>query len=80
MKGSVAILEGRLSRDGVGTCASGHSAGPPGVRKQLVHWWSGLNVVDVRYSPYYGHMGEELLMLKPTVLVSTQGGYLLLCF
>ena len=34
----------------------------------------------VRYSPYYGHMGEESLMLKPTVLVSTQGGYLLLCF
>jgi hypothetical protein len=47
VKGSAAILAGRLSRDGVGTYASGHSAGPPGVRKQLVHWWSGLNVVEV---------------------------------
>ena len=41
------ILAGRLSRDGVGACASGHSVGPPGIRKQLVHWWSGLNVVEV---------------------------------
>jgi hypothetical protein len=47
VKGSAAILAGWLSRDGVGTYASGHSAGPPGVRKQLVHWWSGLNVVEV---------------------------------
>ena len=32
---------------GVGTCASGHSAGPPGVSMHFVHWWSGSYVVEV---------------------------------
>jgi hypothetical protein len=49
VKGSAAILAGRLSRDGVGTCASRHNAGPPGVRKHFVHWWSGSNVCMWRW-------------------------------
>jgi hypothetical protein len=41
------MLARRLSRDGVGTCTSGHSAGPPGVSIHFVHWWSGSSVMEV---------------------------------
>jgi hypothetical protein len=47
VKGSAAILARRLSRDGVGTCASGQSTEPPGVSIHFVHWWSGSYVVEV---------------------------------
>ena len=47
MKGSTAMLAKKLSRNGVGTCASGHSAAPPRVSIHFVHWWSGSNVMEV---------------------------------
>ena len=47
MKGSTAMLAEKLSRNGVRTCASGHSAAPPGVSIHFVHWWSGSNVMEV---------------------------------
>ena len=47
MKGSTAMLAEKLSRNGVRTCASGHSAGPPGVSIHFVHWWSGSYVMEV---------------------------------
>ena len=51
MKGSTAMLAKKLSRNGVGTCASGHSAAPPGVSIHFVHWWLG---------SYVNHSEEEL--------------------
>jgi hypothetical protein len=41
------MLAKKLPRNGVGTCASGHSAGPPGVSMHFVHCWSGSYVVEV---------------------------------
>jgi hypothetical protein len=41
------MLAKMLSRNGVGTCASGHSARPPGVSIHFVHWWSGSYAVEV---------------------------------
>jgi hypothetical protein len=36
-----------FSRDGDGTCASGHLAGPPRISMHSVHWWSGSNALEV---------------------------------
>ena len=49
MKGSTAMLAEKLSRNGVRTCASGHSAAPPGVSIHFVHWWSGSYVMEVGF-------------------------------
>jgi hypothetical protein len=46
VQGSTAMLAKRLSRNGVGTCASGHSAGPLGVSMHFVHGWSGSYAVE----------------------------------
>ena len=45
MWGSATTLVGRLSRDGDGTCASGHRSGPVSIH--FVHWWLGSNAVEV---------------------------------
>jgi hypothetical protein len=47
VRGSTAMLAKRLSSNGVGAYASGHSAEPPRVSIHFVHWWSGSYAVEV---------------------------------